>query len=168
MQEKRKRKFNLGSAVGWLIFILMLGGGSLFKKLIQALQGVVLLPTNSVPYMIAGLAVLGIVVSVVRSIGRTTRERGETYLPTGMPSWPNAPMPPFSQPSGVPRLPTSRLPPGISASSDSAQPYRPGETRVPATPRFDPIVNSGVVVIGLVGLVMIGLLALLMLGAAWL
>lgn len=169
MQDKRKRRFNWGSALGWLIFILMVGGGTLFKQLGRVLQGVVTLPANIVPYLIAGLVGLSMVVSVVRSISRATVQRGETRLPTGAPGRPNVPMPPFGQPnSAAPRLPASQLPQAMRVPSERAQPYGPGESRLPSTPRFDPIINPGVMLAGVVGLVIIGALAVMVLGLAWL
>src|SRR5215216_2692267 len=134
MQEKRKPKVNWGSALGWLIFILVIAGGPLFSLLRRALSGVVALPSNVVPYLIAGLVALSIVVSVARSIMQATGRRGETRLPTGTPPRANAPMPPFGGRSAstgmpaAPRLPPTATPPG------QARLGAPSEARLPAKP----------------------------------
>ena len=164
MQEKRKPKVNWGSALGWLIFILVIAGGPLFSLLRRALSGVVTLPSNLVPYLIGGLVALSIVVSVARSIIQASARRGDTRLPTGTPTRTNAPMPPFGGSSTSTRRPAApRLPPpavlprqvGLGA---------PNEARLPSRPRFEPIVNPVVLTVGLVGLVLLGAAAVLLLG----
>jgi hypothetical protein len=166
MQQKRKRPFNWGSAIGWLIFVLVIAGGPLFSLLRQALRGVITLPANTVPYLIGGLVALSILVSVVRSIAQSTARRGDTRLPTTtMPSSgqprPNAAMPPFG---GV--EPPRRLPPGRAALGSRSQIGLPGEPRAPTAPRFDPIINPALLIAGLVGLALLGAVALLVWGWA--
>jgi hypothetical protein len=166
MQQKRKRSFNWGSAIGWLIFVLVIAGGQLFPLLRQALRGVITLPANTVPYLIGGLVALSILVSVVRSIAQSTARRGDTRLPTtttlpgGQPR-PNTAMPPFGG------LEPPRLPPAERATlSSRSQMGLPGEPRAPTAPRFDPIINPALLIAGLVGLALLGAAALLVWGWA--
>jgi hypothetical protein len=145
---------------------LVIAGGPLFNLLRQALGGVITLPANSVAYLIGGLVALSILVSVVRSIAQSTARRGDTRLPTGTPPpsgqpRPNTAMPPFG---GLepPRLPPTR-PPAVSSRSQLGL---PGEARPPTAPRFDPIINPPVLIVGLVGLALLCAAALLLWGQA--
>ncbi len=164
MQEKRKGKINWGSALGWLIFILVIAGGPLFNLLRRALSGVVALPSNVVPYLIAGLVALSIVVSVARSIMQASARRGDTRLPTGTPPRNNAPMPPFGGPSASTGMPAPpRLPPAAAPPGQVRLGAR-NEAHLPAKPRFEPIINPGVLIVGLVGIALLGAAALLLWG----
>jgi hypothetical protein len=150
MQENRKRKMNWSSTIGWLIFILVIAGGPIFNLLRRALSGVVTLPPNMLPLAIGGLVALSILVSVLRALGSSARSRGDSRLPTSVsPQSSNAPMPPFAGPARS-ALPTSIQP--------TARPIRPplgGESRVPVTPRFEPIINPLILVLGIVGLLVL-------------
>jgi hypothetical protein len=161
MQENRKRKVNWGSAIGWLIFILVIAGGPLLNLLRSLLQGVVTLPSNLLPILIGGLVALSILVSVVRAIGTTSRAQSDTRLPTstGSARTPNAPMPPFAGPARPPQLPG-----GPPRSPRSFTPPTAGTPRLPSAPRFEPIVNSTVLVLGLLGLLVLAGAALLIFG----
>lgn len=164
MQEKRKGKINWGSAIGWLIFFLVIAGGRLFTPIWRALSGGAAPPANFIPYLIAGLVALGIVVSVVRSIMQASARRGDTSLPTGMPPRANVPMPPFGGPNTTTRLPSApRLPPP-AAPPGQTRLGTPRSARLPEAPRFEPIVNSTVLIVGLIGIVLLGAVALLVLG----
>src|SRR5829696_3609426 len=103
MQENKKRGTSWSSAIGWLIFILVVAGGPLLNLLRGALGGVINLPNNLLPILIGGLVVLSILVSAVRSMAGSRRNQSDTRLPTG-----NAPMPPFAGPA-APRMPPSTV-----------------------------------------------------------
>lgn len=150
MQEKRRKRTNWGSAIGWVIFVLALAGGPILGTLRNMLGGSITLPNNLLPMIILGLVGLSVIGSAVAAIGRATRGRGDTRLPTSV-----AP----SQPARLPqptRQPTALPPPsGLPA----------GDARLPQTPRFEPIINPRVLVFGIVGALALGLLGVLLLGA---
>jgi hypothetical protein len=153
MQENKKRRTNWSSAIGWLIFILVVAGGPLLTLLRNALGSAINLPANLIPMLIGGLVVLSILVSVVRSLGGTRRSQSDTRLPTG-----NAPMPPFAGPA-APRMPPSTSVP---------QPYYPAgrDQRLPSAPRFEPVINPKIIAIGIVGVLLLAGAALLLAGFA--
>ncbi len=152
MQEnKKKRGTNWSSAIGWLIFILVVAGGPLLNLLRTALGSTINLPSNLLPMLIGGLVALSILVSVVRSLAGSRRNQSDTRLPTG-----NAPMPPF----GGPAVP--RMPPSTAAS----QTYNPvgRDQRLPSATRFEPVINSKIVVLGVIGVLLLAGAALLLAG----
>ncbi|HJZ47138.1 MAG TPA: hypothetical protein VKE41_08220 [Roseiflexaceae bacterium] len=154
MQDNnRKRRANWSSAIGWLIFILVIAGGPLLNLLRGALGGVVNLPSNLLPMLIGGLVALSILVSVVRSLGGSRRGRGDTRLPTG-----NAPMPPFAGPAGP------SLPPSVSLPRTAIA--RGGEQHLPDAPRFEPLINPKILAVGIVGALVLAGAALLLAGLA--
>jgi len=150
MQEhNKKRGANWSSVIGWLIFILVVAGGPLLNLLRNALGGTVNLPSNLLPTLIGGLVALSILVSVIRAMAGSRRNQGDTRLPTG-----NAPMPPFGGPA-APRMPPSTIAPQFPASRDQ---------RLPSTPRFEPVINPGIVALGIVGVLLLAGAALLLSG----
>ena len=153
MQENKKRGASWSSAIGWLIFILVVAGGPLLNLARSALSGVVTLPANLLPILIGGLVALSILVSVARSLGGSRRGQSDTRLPTG-----NAPMPPFGRPTA------QRLPP----STALPQSYSPAgrNQRLPSAPRFEPVVNPKVLALGIVGVLLLAGAALLLAGFA--
>jgi len=154
MQENnKKRGTNWSSAIGWLIFILVIAGGPLLNLLRGALGGVVNLPSYLLPLLIGGLVALSILVSVVRSLGGSRRGRSDTRLPTT-----SAPMPPFGGPA-VPRMPPSASMP---------RPYPPpgGDQRLPSATRFEPVINPKILAFGIVGVLLLAGAALLVSGLA--
>ena len=154
MQEKKKRGVSWSSAIGWLIFILVVAGTPLLNMLRSALAGIVNLPANLMPMLIGGLVALSILVSVVRSLGGSRRSQSDTQLPTT-----TAPMPPFAGPA-APRMPPSTVMP---------QAYSPTgrEQRLPSAPRFEPVINPKILAIGIVGgLLLLAGAALLLAGFA--
>jgi hypothetical protein len=160
MREKKKRGFNIGSLIGWLIFILAFAGAPLLRLLRQVFSGSgVTLPANIntlIPLAVAGLVVLSIAISAVRAIGSS--RRGDDRLPTGTsPPQGGAPMPPFAGPS-APRMPPAAPQPR------AFMPPNGGMSKLPTAPRFEPMFNPRVVVFGIVGLVVLGGLLLLVLG----
>jgi hypothetical protein len=165
MGEQRKRKINWSSAIGWAIFILVIAGGRLFS-LLQSGLGANRLPSNLIAYLIGGLVVLSIAVSAVRSVMQASGRRGETRLPTSMstsaPQRGNAPMPPFggSSAGGVPAAPRLPQASAVPVRRPLAGPAR--EAKLPPPPRFEPIVDPRLVIVGLVGLALIGAAALLL------
>ena len=150
MQEnKKKRGTSWSSAIGWLIFILVVAGGPLLNLLRSALGGAINLPSNLLPILIGSLVVLSMVVSAVRSMAGSRRSQSDTRLPTG-----NAPMPPFAGPV-APRMPPSSIP--------MPQAYDPAgrDQRLPSAPRFEPVVNPKIVALGIVGVLVLAGAALL-------
>ena len=170
MQDKKKRGFNWGSVVGWLIFILIFAGAPLLRLLRQMVGGSVTLPanlTNLIPLAFAALVVLSIVASAVRALGNASRGGADTRLPTGTPAppsrGPSAPLPPFGGPSapGMPpiqSLPQQQSPRAFTMPASSSQP------KMPPPPRFEPVISPRILVIGILGLIVLGLLGMLVLG----
>jgi hypothetical protein len=147
MQENnKKRGVSWSSAIGWLIFILVVAGGPLLNLLRSALGGVVNLPANLLPMLIGGLVALSILASVVRSLAGSRRSQSDTRLPTG-----NAPIPPFAGPA-APRMPPSTRLPQSPAGRDR---------RLPSATRFEPVINPKLVVLGIVGVLLLAGAALL-------
>ncbi len=149
MQDNKRKRTNWSQAIGWLIFLLAVAGGPIINRLRQLLGGTISLPStgNLLPLLIGGLVLLSVVVSVISAVARASGSRGETRLPTGVP--PTSTLPPMRLPS-APKLPGSRPP-------------APGQ--LPSAPRFEPILNPLVVIVGLVGLAALGLLGLVVFGA---
>jgi len=155
MDNRNRRRMNMSSLIGWIIFVLVLAGGPIFRLISQALPGTVNLPANLPTLLIGGLVLVSILASVIRAVGSNVQRRGDERLPT-TPSTParpmNAPMPPFSGPTGR------------TISSQSVQQralqQRSGRERVPATPQFDPLISPRVIGIAVVGLLVLGGLAL--------
>ena len=87
---------------------------------------------------------------VVRALGSGPRA-GDVRLPTGTsPARPiNAPMPPFGGEMQLPR------PPPIAPPRDLA-PRMGAQSRLPQAPRFDPLFNPTLLVVGIVGLIVLG------------
>ena len=145
MQEKKKRGVSWSSAIGWLIFILVVAGTPLLNMLRSALAGIVNLPANLMPMLIGGLVALSILVSVIRSLGGSRRSQSDTQLPTT-----TAPMPPFAGPSAP------YVPPSTTVR----------DQRLPSPPRFEPVLNPKIVGIGIVGVLLLAGAAVLLAGFA--
>jgi hypothetical protein len=107
--------------------------------------------TSLIPIAIGGLVVLSVVVAALRAIGNATRS-SSPQLPTELGRSmrpPSAPMPPFGGTAqGQPSAPPS--PRGFTMPPGSAQPQRL------STPRFDPLINPLILVVGIVGLLILG------------
>ena len=163
MGENRKRnRINWGSLIGWLIFILIIAGGPLARLIGRAVGGSVSLPANWLPILIGTLVVLSIVVSAVRALGTTVRSRGDVRLPTDAsapPRAPSAPMPPFGGPAGLPQQPPAppATPRSFTLPPDRAAP------RLPPAPRFEPVINPRILLLGILGLILLGGAALVVL-----
>jgi hypothetical protein len=153
-QNNKKRGASWSSAIGWLIFILVIAGGQLLNLLRTALGSTVNLPSNLLPMLIGGLVALSVLVSVLRSVGGSRPRQSDTRLPTGSPPLP--PLPPFAGPAG-PAIPPSVSPP---------RPYTPsgGDGRLPSAPRFEPVVNPKILAFGIVGVLLLAGAALLISG----
>jgi hypothetical protein len=147
MQENnRKRGVNWGSAIGWLIFILVIVGARLPGLLNNLSGGAITLPSNLLPMLIGGLVVLSILVAAVRSLGGSRRGQADTRLPTG-----STPMPPFGGPIDTWTPPSTSLPRSYTVPR--------ADQSLPSAPRFEPVINPKILVLGIVG-------ALLLAGAA--
>lgn len=161
MQNDRKRKpFNWSSAIGWIIFILIVAGQPLFRLFRGLLGGAgVTIPLNIVPIAIGMLVVLSIVVAVVRALGNASRASGEARLPTTLDPpvrAPGAPMPPFGG--------TTRIPPSRSAPSPLSLPGTGAPPQVPSAPRFEPVISPAILGLGILGLIVLGGAALVIFG----
>jgi hypothetical protein len=155
--NRKRRGINWGSLIGWLIFILVIAGGPIINLLRRILGGAVTLPTNLaslLPFVIGGLVVLSIVVSALRALGNANRS--SSRLPTELSrpvQPPSAQMPPFG---GPPRQPPNNPAPRAFTLPPGSAPQQ----RL-ATPRFDPVINPLILVIGILGLIALGGAALL-------
>jgi len=150
MQENNKRRgASWTSTIGWLIFILVILGSRLPGLLNSISGGTITLPPNLLPILIGGLVALSVLVSVVRSVGRS--RQSDTRLPTG-----TAPLPPFAGPAGPALPPSASLP----------RPYTPpgGGQRLPSAPRFEPVINPKILALGIVGVLLLAGAALLVFG----
>jgi hypothetical protein len=150
-QNNKKRGANWSSAIGWLIFILVIAGGPLLNLLRSALGGAVNLPPNLLPILIGGLVALSVLVSVLRSVGGSRARQSDTRLPTG-----SMPPPPLTGPAG----------PALPPSASTPRPYTPsgGDTRLPSPPRFEPVINPKILAVGIVGVLLLSGAALLVFG----
>jgi hypothetical protein len=156
--DKRKRRgINWSSMIGWVIFILVIAGGPIINLIRRIAGNTVALPANLtslLPFVIGGLVVLSIVVSALRALGNANRS--SSRLPTDIRPErpPSAQMPPFGGPARqAPNMPAAprafTLPPNSVPQQQIA------------TPRFDPVINPLIVVIGVLGLLVLGGAALL-------
>lgn len=164
MQDRKKKTFTWGSAIGWVIFVLAIAGGPILNVLRRAFGSSLALPANLLPLLIGGLVALSVLVSVVRSVGRSAQRRGsDTRLPTGtQPTVTSAPPAPFEsrpppRPASTPSMPSMPSMPRTGAA---------GEVRLPSAPRFEPIISPAILAVGLLGLLVLGGLALVLLRVA--
>ena len=159
--NRKRRGFNWSSAIGWIIFLLIVAGRPIYQIVQPLLGGNVALPANLsslIPLAIGALVVLSVVVAALRAIGNATSS-SSPQLPTDASRPvrpPSAPMPPFGgasprQPPAVPSPRAFTMPPG-SASQQRLQ-----------TPRYDPLINPVILVIGVLGLIVLGGAALFLL-----
>src|SRR5690242_14122668 len=141
-ENRKRRGFNLSSAIGWLIFILVIAGGPIINLLRRVLGGAVTLPTNLTSLLliaIGGLVVLSMVVSVLRALGGSKRSTARLPTEIGPPARPpSAQMPPFGG--------ASQRPPAAPASprAFTMPPSGTPQQRTSA-PRFEPIFNPLIV-----------------------
>jgi hypothetical protein len=152
--NRKRRGFNWSSAIGWIIFLVIVAGGPLLRFLRSALGSNLALPANLpalLPFVIGGLVVLTVVVAALRAIGNATRSSGP-QLPTdlGQPMRPpSMPMPPFG--GTMPRQP----PAASSPRSFTMPPGSAPQQRLSA-PRFDPLINPLILIVGIIGLLVLG------------
>jgi hypothetical protein len=160
--NRKRRKNTWGSVIGWIIFILLIAGRPIFSTLQRVLGNNVALPANLpnlIPLAIGGLVVLSIVVAVLRAVGNATSSRGDTRLPTDMSRSvrpPDAAMSPFGGAARPTNMPSS--PRAFTLPPSSARPQQ-----IPP-PRFEPLINPVILVVGIVGLLALGGAALLFFG----
>lgn len=154
MNDKRpRRRMNLSSLIGWLIFILVLAGGPIFRLIGQAFNGANL-PPNLPALVIGGLVGLSVLVSLVRAVGGRVQRSGDQRLPTSASPAraPSAPMPPFGGAAA-----------GRATSLPPSQPIRMQRELLPGTPQYEPLINPRIVLVAVAGLVLLGGLALVLL-----
>src|SRR5262245_30719945 len=143
--NRKRRGFNWSSAIGWIIFILIVAARPILQIVQSLFGGKIALPSNLasfIPLAIGGLVVLSIVVAALRAIGNATRS-GSPQLPTDSSrpiSPPSAPMPPFGGAA-------SRQPPPAPSPQAFTLPGSAQQQRLPA-PRFDPLINPLVLGLG--------------------
>lgn len=161
MQERKRKGTNWGSAIGWVIFLLAVAGGPIFRGL-QGLIGNSVQITNLLPYIVGGLVLLSFAVSAVRALSNRQPDSASPSLPdTSAPMPPPIrSMPPFGGDIGVPQIP---LPPNYASSRRETLP-RPIQTGTYRTPQLDPVLKPGVAAVGLVGLALLGGAALVVFG----
>jgi hypothetical protein len=151
--NRKRRGFNWSSAIGWIIFLAIVVARPLYQVLSPLIGGSLTLPgnlTSLIPIAIGGLVVLSVVVAALRAIGNATRS-SSPQLPTELGRStrpPSAPMPPFG---GAPRQPPAAPSPRAFTMPPGSVPQQ----RV-STPRFDPLINPLILVIGIVGLLVLG------------
>lgn len=141
--DRKRRDVNWSSVIGWVIFIGIIAAGPL-SSLFRSIFGAGL-PPQTLPILIGALIVLSIVVSAFRALSR--RSRSDTRLPT-------SPIPPRSMSLPPPAPRTSTLPTSGQGSA------------MPSPPRFDPVINPGILLVGIVGLLLIGGVVLLVFGSS--
>lgn len=135
-EQHESQPIPVSRVIGWVVMGLVMFGGAAVRGLNRIFNGA--LPSDLHISLIVGVLVFG----AVAWVGLALWRRGNSS---------NAPMPPFgggSQPwqTGQPSQPV--LP----------QPLPPEQTLL--APRFDPLINPRVLVVGVVGLVLVALLAL--------
>jgi hypothetical protein len=159
--NRKRRGFNWGSAIGWIIFLAIVVARPLYQVLRPLLGGSLSLPGNLsslIPIAIGGLVVLTVVVAALRAIGNATRS-SSPQLPAdlGRPTRPpSAPMPPFGGAA-------SRSPPVAPSPRAFTMPPGSAPQQRLSTPRFDPLINPLILVIGVVGLLALGAVGLFLL-----
>ncbi len=150
-QENPKRgQFNIGSMIGWIIFILVIAGGPLLNLIQTSLGGGVQL-SGYLPYIIGGLVLLSAMVSLVRTMGGSRQAERPT---------PPIEQEPISAPARDdddemdrfdPRtIPPVRLPPASIGT--------------PPVPRIEPMFSPLLFAILFIGLLALAGFALLVLG----
>jgi hypothetical protein len=172
MQEPPKRKRpDLSSLIGWAIFFLVIAGGPLLNAIQRTLGPGVNLAAY-LPYVVAGLVLLSVVVSAMQAIGRGRRSREMTLGSDAQPSPINRPLSPFGGDTPAPRIPDMtltpppRTPPAMRYPPTQGMPSSSGEgAQLPGAPKFEPLLPPFAVAVGAVGLLLLGGAALLVLGA---
>lgn len=163
MRNDRERSRNRWSSlIGWLIFILIIAARPIFGLLQSLFGGSTALSPNVIPILIGVLVVLSVIVSALRAAGGSARSRGDTRLPTGSsppPSQPSAPMPPFGGGAASSR---GALPPRSSPRAFTL-PASSGTLQTPPPPRFEPVFNPTILMVGILGLLALGAMALFVL-----
>ncbi|MFN8570274.1 MAG: hypothetical protein U0Z44_22660 [Kouleothrix sp.] len=161
MQDRKKKTFNWGSAIGWVIFVLAIAGGPILNVLRRAFGSSLALPANLLPLLIGGLVALSVLVSGC-SLGRPLGQQrgGGAHLPTGA-----------RRPSRARRRRRRESRPPPRPASTPSMPSMPrtgaaGEVRLPSAPRFEPIISPAILAVGLLGLLVLGGLALVLLRVA--
>jgi hypothetical protein len=147
---------NWTSLLGWAIFGLVLAGGPILN-LIQSVTGIQF-PSFTLPAMIALL----MLVSAISSVGRVARgdQRGVPPLP---PMTAGTNLPRFGSPPAQMPPPSASPPPTFS--SDTIPPLgdrpldRPNELNAP---RFEPVVNLPLILLGIAGLIVLALVAVVL------
>ncbi|MDZ4717533.1 MAG: hypothetical protein SH847_03620 [Roseiflexaceae bacterium] len=142
------------SLLGWAIFGLVLAGGPILN-LLQSVTGIQF-PSFTLPVIIALL----MLVSAISSVGRVARgdQRNVPPLP---PAVDGANLPRFGpSPSRMPP-PVALAPPTMPFPADTIPPLmdRPNELNAP---RFEPVINLPLILLGIVGLIVLGLVGVVL------
>lgn len=145
--EQNRRRGN--GWVGWVIFVVLIFGSRFMPPIAAWLSQVTGLQISA-PMLIAAVVGLGVLSTIVGSIGQEiarNRRSNETSLPTGLPQQ----MPPTAM-----RPPPTPAPP--TQPRAGGPPLRPqlSEQRLPGPPRFEPIIDPRVLTFGIIGLALFG------------
>lgn len=157
MQRKRKQG-GFGSAIGWIVFAVIVAGGPLLNAL-QSILGI-RIPSYVLPAIVALAVLASVIASVAKTLGGT-RQPGDMRYPTPeatppVVQRPIAPMPPFGGEMSAPIW----IPPQPDAAE--AQDRRSFVPPVQA-PRFEPMFPGIAVLVGIVGLIALAGLAVVLL-----
>ncbi len=158
MEERKRKGTNWGSAIGWVIFLLLVAGGPILRTLQNALGNTIQL-TSLLPFIVGGLVLLSVIVSAVRAIGSRPAAPSAPQMPDQIErpyqvEQPYQPLPPLGGEMGMPYLPP---PPSRMALEYTEEPEA-----VYQAPRFEPVFPGPVIAIGLLGLLVLGGAALAM------
>ena len=166
MSMERKRKQGRGgSAIGWIVFAVIVAGGPLLNAL-QSILGI-RIPSFVLPAIVALAVLASVVGSLVKAFGNGTRQPGDMRYP--MPEEtppivqrPITPMPPFGGELSAPVW--------IPPQSDPAEQHS-GDRRAPVppvlAPRFEPVISGIAILVGIVGLIALAGLAVILLFPAF-
>jgi hypothetical protein len=161
MQEQKRKGTNWSSAIGWVIFLLVVAGGPLLRGL-QGLLGNAVQLTNLLPYIVGGLVLLSFAASAVRALAGRGERSSAPRLPEsdGPLLPPSRPLPPFGGEAGLPHLP--QLPTYATSRDDTSPVVAPPSSY--RTPQFDPVLKPAAALVGLLGLVLLGGAAVVVFG----
>jgi type IV secretory pathway VirB6-like protein len=157
MQENRRKSG--GGWIGWVIFFVLIFGARFLPPLanwLSQVTGVAISPQIMLAVIIGGGVLISVVSSLIQTINQG-RQANETHLPTSMSS-PSSP--PYSSPTPT-RAPSSpptsmRIPPPMSTDQALKQ-LGMGNPKLPAPPRFEPIINPIILTFGVIGMIVLGI-----------
>lgn len=144
----RQQGINWSSLIGWLIFILVIGGGPI-QSVIQSIFGVAL-PGYFIPALIGGLIVLSIIASLFGRFSESIRTTGETSA---------APSTHRDRPMQRGDMPGPAMPGAMLSPEQLQRAYDRNPAMKP--PAFEPVIHPLLATVGVVGLVVLGAIGVL-------